>query len=268
MSRRNSRFADARAPLRARRDGARRREKAARRRFRPRLRGLRAKTAPRPAPVLADTATASSSIFACGLRSILFATLSVLAPVWAASICRASARGGGSPPASKTSKTTSAVSVSRRARAIPKASISSGSSRQPAVSTSRIGRPSIANDSRKASRVAPGKGETIAASCPNKRLKIDDFPTFGAPTIASETPSVKRRALWVWATSESKAAAMAGMRDSQSAGRSISSSAKSIAPSAKTRASITCRAMARAAREKSLAKRGGRRGRRFRFARE
>ena len=58
-----------------------------------------------------------------------------------------------------------------------------------AVSMSSTGMPSRETRSVTRSRVVPGVAVTMARSRLTKRLKREDLPTFGRPTIAKEKPS-------------------------------------------------------------------------------
>ncbi len=97
-------------------------------------------------------------------------------------------RGSATLPASNTASTTSALASSCCVRSIPRRSISSTEERSPAVSTRRMGTPPISIGSRKASRVVPASGVTMARSSPASRLSRLDLPTFGRPAITTLIP--------------------------------------------------------------------------------
>ena len=62
--------------------------------------------------------------------------------------------------------------------------------RMPAVSRKRKTTPSMLARSSMTSRVVPAMSETMARSSLSRRLSKVLFPTFGAPTMATATPSL------------------------------------------------------------------------------
>ena len=75
---------------------------------------------------------------------------------------------------------------------MPSASTSSPASRSPAVSAKVTGTPPSSSRASTTSRVVPARAETIAASRPTSAFNREDFPAFGAPRIATTTPSRNR----------------------------------------------------------------------------
>src|SRR5579884_894948 len=71
---------------------------------------------------------------------------------------------------------------------MPMDSASSAASRRPAVSISSIGMPPMDTRSVTRSRVVPGMAVTMARSRSTSRLKSDDLPTLGRPTMANASP--------------------------------------------------------------------------------
>ena len=144
---------------------------------------------------------------------------------------------GSASPSSTTHITASAVSRAARARATPSCSTISPLSRMPAVSRTRIGKPSITRSASSRSRVVPGTAVTIARSSPTSAFNMLDFPTLGSPPMTKSRPSCKdvpsadlsRMFVSAWSMSA------AAVSTSRSAKKSISSSGKSIAPSTYTR---------------------------------
>jgi hypothetical protein len=90
--------------------------------------------------------------------------------------------------ASTSSSTTSARSISCQLRSMPIFSTSSSVSRRPAVSMMCSGIPSIWMVERRASRVVPAIGVTMARSSPASRLSSEDLPTFGWPASTTCRP--------------------------------------------------------------------------------
>ena len=91
--------------------------------------------------------------------------------------------------ASRTTSTKSASASASIDFLIPMLSASSRARRIPAVSTSLTGMPPMETVSVTKSRVVPGVAVTMARSRSTRRLKREDLPTFGRPTIASVSPS-------------------------------------------------------------------------------
>ena len=158
-------------------------------------------------------------------------------------------------PASCTASTTSALSSSRRVRSMPSRSIASASRRNPAVSTSTSGTPSICTGSRNASRVVPGSGATIARSSPARRLSRLDLPTFGRPASTTCTPVRSRLPCRLFASTASSASRTRARRAAASCAcsGSTSSSGKSSIASIRARSSVSCATSAITAAENSPA---------------
>ena len=72
---------------------------------------------------------------------------------------------------------------------MPRRSASSVESRRPAVSMSSTGMPSSETRSVTRSRVVPGEAVTMARSRWIRRLKSEDLPALGRPTMARVKPS-------------------------------------------------------------------------------
>ena len=75
-------------------------------------------------------------------------------------------------------------------RSMPMRSNRSSVERMPAVSRNRKRMPPMLARSSITSRVVPAISETIARSSLSRRFSSVDFPTFGAPAIATATPSL------------------------------------------------------------------------------
>ena len=142
-----------------------------------------------PSPDFAERAISTSFIDAdFFVKSILLRTMvtsSDLGSFW-----RIISSSGVTPVLSSTNKRArSACSISIQVRFIPSCSTTSSLSRNPAVSITCKGIPSILISSRKTSRVVPAIWVTMAESRPANAFNKLDLPVFGCPIRTTRMPS-------------------------------------------------------------------------------